>query len=135
LSVAAVNGLAAYTDLSPSKPETKITIQFTSDTLSPVTSGEIFVNANNSVAAAARPISTDTESVNVVNISPVIVGLAQMPDRNMQLTASGAPGATYSIQVGESLGSWTTIGTSVADENGTLVFLDQDATNYTVRFY
>jgi len=49
--------------------------------------------------------------------------------------ASGIPGDTYLIRAGPDLNTWTTIATNVANENGIVVFLDQNATNYTSRFY
>ena len=53
----------------------------------------------------------------------------------MEVLASGAPRQTYLIQASGTLGAWSTIATNVSDANGIIVFLDQNATNYTSRFY
>ncbi len=75
-------------------------------------------------------------TVEVPNVPPVIHQLARQPDGNMEIRASGTPGEAYLIQACEKLGgSWATIGTKAADSNGVILFLDQNATNCTIRFY
>jgi len=69
------------------------------------------------------------------NIPVVIASLAKQADGSMELRASGVPGRTYFIQACETLGAWATISSQLADANGVIVFVDQDAPNYTSRFY
>ena len=74
-------------------------------------------------------------TVSAANVSSVITSITQQPDGNMEIMSSGIPGATYWIQASTDLAAWTTIGTNTADTNGIILFLDQNATNYTSRFY
>ena len=83
----------------------------------------------------ATGIGTVDVSVEALSVPPVILELAHQPDGNMEVRASGVPGETYLIQAGTKLTDWETIGTNAADSNGSIVFLDQNATNYTSRFY
>ena len=74
-------------------------------------------------------------TVEAAQVSLVIQDLAQLPDGNMEVRASGIPGETYLIQASGNLNTWATIGTNAADSNGRIVFPDLNATNHTSRFY
>ena len=74
-------------------------------------------------------------TVEAVTIPPVIHQLVRQPGGNMEVRASGIPGRSYLIQAGTNLTAWETIGTNAAASDGRIMFLDQDATNYTSRFY
>lgn len=71
----------------------------------------------------------------VISGSPGVQTLAPQPDGSTVLTALGVPSQAYLIQACEKLGAWVTISTNNADENGIILFLDENARNYTSRFY
>jgi hypothetical protein len=74
-------------------------------------------------------------TINSTTVPVIIHELARQPDGNMEVRASGTPGGTYLIQAGMNLTAWQTIGTTAADAEGIILFLDQNATNYTSRYY
>ena len=55
----------------------------------------------------------------------------------MAVNFAGIPGMGYQIQATTNLmtGNWITIGTTNADVNGLLHFVDADAMTYSSRFY
>ena len=83
--------------------------------------------------------ATDTGTISVtvesLRVSPTIKDLTELPDGSMEVRASGIPGQDYIIQACQTLGSWATIATVTANTNGIIMFSDQNAKNYTSRFY
>ena len=73
--------------------------------------------------------------------APPAATLSESRDPNsgaMTLTGHGGPGVSYAIQATSSLAdvsSWTKIGVAIADSSGNFTFVDNDAPNYSSRFY
>jgi hypothetical protein len=70
--------------------------------------------------------------------APVIGGITNLPNGQIQLTGSGVPSWVYTLQASEDLSDpsgWHDIGTATADANGKLVFTDPDAPQHPIRFY
>jgi hypothetical protein len=139
----AADGLAAFSDLSYDKGETRITIEFTSGSLTSAISGEIAVSRapSGNVALSAAPAAQQDDAgrvdgtVELISAPLVIKNLARRPDGSVEITAAGVPLQTHRLQACEKLGDWATIGTNDADANGIIVFLDQNAAHYASRFY
>ena len=65
-------------------------------------------------------------------------GVQKLPDGKIQITATGLPNTTYTLQATDSLTppvQWVNIGTAGTDAQGKLQFIDPDAPNHPVRFY
>lgn len=78
------------------------------------------------------------QTPSIVSLPPSIDSITVAPDRTVQLTGDGDPEETYLIQATTNLSdptSWTTIGSSLSEIDGTLQFTDSDAANYSYRFY
>jgi hypothetical protein len=74
-------------------------------------------------------------AIHSTSMPVVITSLVRQADGSMMLRAQGVPGRAYLIQACETLGSWSSIASKAADANGLIVFLDQEAPNYSSRFY
>lgn len=71
-------------------------------------------------------------------IPPNMSGVQKLPDGKIQVTATGLPNTTYTLQATDTLTppvQWTNIGTANSDGQGKLQFVDPDAPNHTARFY
>jgi hypothetical protein len=79
--------------------------------------------------------SVVNSALDSANMPVVITSLVRQADGSMVLKAQGVPGQSYFIQACETLGAWSAIASRVADANGLMVFVDQDAPNYSSRFY
>lgn len=74
---------------------------------------------------------------NVAN-GPQIGGIEPVGNGRFQITGTGLPNTTYSIEATPTLTSpipWQVIGTTTSDVVGILKFVDSDAGNFTNRFY
>lgn len=66
---------------------------------------------------------------------PFINGLTRQVGRNVQLRCSGVPGQTYLLQASTALNNCSTVSTNSANASGVILFLDQNAVSYPLRFY
>ena len=57
------------------------------------------------------------------------------PARQFNLTVNGPAGHTYNIQATQDFKTWTVIGTVTVGTNGSSVFTDTNAANFSRRFY
>ncbi len=57
------------------------------------------------------------------------------PTRQFNLTVNGPVGHTYNIQATQDFKTWTVIGSVTVGTNGSVVFTDTNAANYSRRFY
>ncbi|HEY5915393.1 MAG TPA: hypothetical protein VJA21_32825 [Verrucomicrobiae bacterium] len=92
---------------------------------------------------ASPNIATCTSVLNVGS-TPVILGPPVLnppvlnSDQTIGLSGSGAAAQPVLVQATTNLvsaGSWDTIGVFMLDEHGLFSVIDQDATNFPVRFY
>ncbi len=92
-------------------------------------------------------VGTDTFNVSVTNstggvssalatvaVQPVPT-LVMQPGNGAQIQLFGAAGTTYNIQASTNFVNWTTIGSSVADATGTVLFNDTNAVGFLTRYY
>ena len=84
----------------------------------------------------------DGNDLVVTKVLPPIPATLQFPvrlaDGQMQLSATGTPGAWYEIQASENSSSpaaWHTVGYTIAKPDGTLSFKDTTAGSHPMRFY
>ncbi|HVV01137.1 MAG TPA: Ig-like domain-containing protein [Verrucomicrobiae bacterium] len=74
--------------------------------------------------------------LNAITIAPAGVMLKLAFSGGLAVvTGSGQVGHVYSVQASADLKTWTTLGTSTADQNGTLSYLDANASKYKSRYY
>jgi hypothetical protein len=90
-------------------------------------------------AWAGSPFAEEHSFITVA--PPRIVGFQPQPDRTVQVTVSGTPGAPVRVQATTLLTqpphaiAWTTLTNFVLPSTGSLQFLDLNATHAPVRFY
>ena len=73
-------------------------------------------------------------SLKVVSATPHLDEVTPLSDGRFQLRLVGAAGAGYDIQASTNLVDWMTVQTN-SPFAGTLIFTDDDATNFTQHFY
>jgi hypothetical protein len=61
--------------------------------------------------------------------------IQKQSDGSMQLQLAGTPGQSYTFQATTNFTSWNTLGSSLADTNGNLQYLDTNAPLFPHRFY
>ncbi len=69
---------------------------------------------------------------------PTLANLLRLPDRNFQLSLQGVPGRQHVIEAATNLNApvtWTSLMTNAAGQDGSLIFTDSTATNFSRRFY
>ena len=66
---------------------------------------------------------------------PQITPPAQLAGRRVRLEILSAPGDEVTIQASSNLIEWVTIGSGIADAEGTITFEDADSAGYAVRYY
>lgn len=59
----------------------------------------------------------------------------RLPDGRYQISLSGISGRNYVIQISDNLTGWTPLSTNQMNLAGQLVFIDNQSTNFTKRFY
>jgi hypothetical protein len=72
-----------------------------------------------------------------VDMPPTVLSIGCLTNRTIRLSSSGWRYAQYSIETKHDLTApfWTVIASPSAGMDGTMAFIDRDATNYTVGFY
>jgi len=66
--------------------------------------------------------------------TPILQGLARLPDGTVRLDLSGTPNRNYAIEAAPDLAHWTVL-TTIAYTNGIMPFIDPSAAAITNRFY
>jgi hypothetical protein len=64
-----------------------------------------------------------------------ITNIQKTSDGSIQLQFFGTPGQSYTFQATTNFTSWNTLGSSLADTNGNLQYLDTNAPLFPHRFY
>jgi len=79
----------------------------------------------------------DVVLTQVSTITPIQLAISKLPAGNIQLTGAGIPGLNYLVQANTNLATtnWIQIATVPADQNGSVSFVDTNASNYSARFY
>ncbi len=68
---------------------------------------------------------------------PQIGAINPLPNGQIQLSGTGLPGSSYTVEANNDLNTtnWIGLGVIAASQNGALFFTDIDAPNHSMRFY
>lgn len=66
---------------------------------------------------------------------PAITGIAPQSDNTCQITLSGSPGMSYTLQTSTNLSDWSNLTNLTMDANGLLDFTIDNTTNYPALFF
>lgn len=104
-----------------------------------LTEGATYYFAVTAVAATGLESLFSNEATYLVPLvtppAAVQLQIAAAPDGTFHLTGAGAAGHLYEIQASTDLFSWSAIGSTTAELDGSFQFVDNDSVNYPARYY
>ena len=101
-------------------------------TLAPVTGSDV----GNYTVVIANPFGSVTSPVATLTVvvPPQFSYLTLLPDKNSFLWLTAVSNLTYRIEASTDLSNWAAL-TNLPNPDGTIQFMDLDATNFSQRFY